>query len=496
MHASSALLPYGKTVLFLSLATIPVLSPSPALAAPAQKASGAAKPTTAQKNAALYAKVMAKIRSYLTGPFEIDAKAFKPTARFKQDLKMDQWDVEMLVSDIADDFNVPFFEEDENAARTPHDVANIVVKKLTNLTPPRLDDEGNESVKLTGHPYFEAYEALIDRDSLEELNLDAIKQVGARERNLVNGNTRALQILQRAFQTPYREPAKEKFYEQMPDERFTAFSTLARLVILEGRVKQARGDRAGALTNYLNALQLGQDVMRGGPVISMNQGLDIETQARVPLWRGLGTWTPDQLRPAIQRLESLEAHRESFKNVMAHEMAMDLDDLKGATPAARADFVRFANAFIAGTERGFGARTPVTRPKYPEGRFLATTYGDSTWALEAGDRAQNALLLGSMAAQAYELESGHAPTSLEDLKGSYLKEIPMDPFAKARPVQLKLQDKGFRIYSIGPDGQDNGGQPADEPKWGPVRHVLLWTSKGDIVAGVNQQVTNMLLVPM
>jgi hypothetical protein len=38
----------------------------------------------------------------------------------------------------------------------------------------------------------------------------------------------------------------------------------------------------------------------------------------------------------------------------------------------------------------------------------------------------------------------------------YLKEIPVDPYDGA-PLRMRRLDDGLVIYSVGPDGKDNGG---------------------------------------
>ena len=48
------------------------------------------------------------------------------------------------------------------------------------------------------------------------------------------------------------------------------------------------------------------------------------------------------------------------------------------------------------------------------------------------------------------------PDSLAALAPIYLKAIPTDPF-DGQPLRYKLLEKGYVIYSIGPDLKDDGG---------------------------------------
>jgi hypothetical protein len=51
------------------------------------------------------------------------------------------------------------------------------------------------------------------------------------------------------------------------------------------------------------------------------------------------------------------------------------------------------------------------------------------------------------------------------------------------------------LYSIGPDGKDDGGKAIDTPAWGAAqRRTVLWDCKGDIVAGINLRANYYLVV--
>jgi hypothetical protein len=56
------------------------------------------------------------------------------------------------------------------------------------------------------------------------------------------------------------------------------------------------------------------------------------------------------------------------------------------------------------------------------------------------------------------------PARLEDLVPSQLSALPLDPYAPGRPLVLgrdPLRGEGRVIYSVGPDGIDQGGLPVD-----------------------------------
>jgi hypothetical protein len=103
---------------------------------------------------------------------------------------------------------------------------------------------------------------------------------------------------------------------------------------------------------------------------------------------------------------------------------------------------------------------------------------------------QNGLLLVVLALHAYRLEHGHYPASLAELAPAYLKKLPDDPFALQGTFQYRLDSNNYVLYSVGPDGKDDGGKPIDDPKKAAdanpnARYSIEKNSVGDVVAGKN-----------
>lgn len=77
----------------------------------------------------------------------------------------------------------------------------------------------------------------------------------------------------------------------------------------------------------------------------------------------------------------------------------------------------------------------------------------------------------AMALRLYRHEYGRYPDRLNSLVPRYLPSVPLDPFT-GKPLQYRHTPKGFRIWSIGWDGKDDGSLVRmEEHKW----------EKGDIV---------------
>ena len=69
------------------------------------------------------------------------------------------------------------------------------------------------------------------------------------------------------------------------------------------------------------------------------------------------------------------------------------------------------------------------------------------------------LLVTSIALKRYQLKNGNYPSELAGLQPDFLAALPLDP-VDVRPLRYKLiADGTFLLYSIGEDGEDNGGDP-------------------------------------
>lgn len=65
-----------------------------------------------------------------------------------------------------------------------------------------------------------------------------------------------------------------------------------------------------------------------------------------------------------------------------------------------------------------------------------------------------------VAATKERLEGGALPETLENLLPKQLAALPRDPFADDQPLLLKNGNATWTVYSVGPDGEDDGGPPA------------------------------------
>ena len=63
---------------------------------------------------------------------------------------------------------------------------------------------------------------------------------------------------------------------------------------------------------------------------------------------------------------------------------------------------------------------------------------------------------GAIAAELYRRQHGKWPAKLDDLVPEFLPAVPTDPFSNL-PLFLKTSAESCKVYSVGPDGVDHGG---------------------------------------
>ncbi len=87
------------------------------------------------------------------------------------------------------------------------------------------------------------------------------------------------------------------------------------------------------------------------------------------------------------------------------------------------------------------------------------------------DMAQLRAARVAIAIERYRLANNRPPESLADLVPTYLDLVPTDPF-DGQPLRYKKRSPGYVVYSIGPNGTDNGGaerqpKPRDQTQASP-----------------------------
>ncbi len=110
----------------------------------------------------------------------------------------------------------------------------------------------------------------------------------------------------------------------------------------------------------------------------------------------------------------------------------------------------------------------------PATRILTPVYGRAA-AKRGYSIAGIGLFRVVLALKAYKYERGAYPDSLEKLKETLDWQLPDDPFT-GNDFVYRRQAEGFKLYSWGPDLEDDGGMPEQDErgKWRGLESDIVW----------------------
>lgn len=90
-------------------------------------------------------------------------------------------------------------------------------------------------------------------------------------------------------------------------------------------------------------------------------------------------------------------------------------------------------------------------------------------------RAELRCAIAALAAERYRLAHHDWPDSLEKLVPTFLPQLPIDPYDR-KPLRYQRVEDGVAIYSVGPDGKDDGGKLDRKNRTAPGTDMVfrLW----------------------
>jgi len=300
---------------------------------------------------------------------------------------------------------------------------------------------------------------------------------------------------------------------------------LARALNAAAESRAANGDYVAAMKYKLDGVQMGTFLSQGSDFNGVAVGVAIDDLSRKNAFGYIKYLNVIQSITAINRLalidservehyQSLESQkqfvqasliqifriekwRDDLVNIynvdnqsLQFQEFMDTLELKLESPRTAYDIFTSAmnNAIMVARHPGtkmvvhhfFVPTDPINRVLFPMcdrvifRDCLATT----------GDR----LLEIQLALHVYQLQHGSYPASLNQLVPAVMKQLPADPFSDSQSFKYRRVHSGYLLYSIGPDGVDNGGCPIYDSTEPAMDKHYVWNEdeKGDIVAGVNE----------
>jgi hypothetical protein len=341
----------------------------------------------------------------------------------------------------------------------------------------------------------------------------------AARRRLLAENAEALGVLRAGFAHAYVEPRE---HAVAGDNAYYAHCRrLGRLLSLEATEHAANGRYAAALDSQLDAERLGFDLPRRTGVIG-----DLVSNAVRAIGRSekvvqprIDHLTAAEARAAASRLAGLLAGEQDHFQTFLDEGDIELatwtnmarsqgsfkvaDNLadNGSSGPQLAWAVFGVGPWLVEERRYLAAaaawaKLPWNAAPPPRPGLLFSMHRDEkNGGFARGvhfKRCQadacDQMFLAALALQAWRAEHGRYPDTLDALAPDILPAAPPDPFGRG-PLKYRLDGEKYVLYSVGPDGVDDGGQPGaiQDEKTGAWRYnSLVVQSRGDLVWGLSE----------
>ena len=348
---------------------------------------------------------------------------------------------------------------------------------------------------------FETYQiavaAVTDRGYESQANATAPIET---RQAIIAANTRALKLVALANAEEFEAPPVRSFSTSNAAV-FTSFLTLARLLAFKSVLESDRAQWDTAAETALEAIMMGARVQHDGVLIQRLAGMNIAALGRAALARAVTHMTADEARHAARALRAAERITPNYADAVAQEGYLCMSALyqmmeseiewretkrvcyAGAPAPSNEEIMEECVQYFDHAIDEAGRPYRAAKRFYPpEKGILADIVVFDTRFAFVYDRIQNDLLIGRLALQYYHAEHGAYPDTLAPALSETGKIGRLDDlFAASGTLRYVRTANGYRLYSVGPDGKDDGGTAIVTGSQAPVGE----TSAGDIVVGVD-----------
>jgi hypothetical protein len=195
---------------------------------------------------------------------------------------------------------------------------------------------------------------------------------------------------------------------------------LAQLLAAEGRLREMENQPASAAQSYVDAIRFGNEISRGGFIITRLVGIACESFGYVPLAKLAPKLNPDEAGAVLRALDKLDAGRVTWAEVAQGEMRF-----------MRYQIRKQANPII-----------------WVVGWWQSRQVVQSSESKHKTVVARERLLALELALRCYQAEQGHPPARLDELAPNYLSHVPEDPFS-GQPLIYRAQGTNWLLHSVG-----------------------------------------------
>jgi hypothetical protein len=217
--------------------------------------------------------------------------------------------------------------------------------------------------------------------------------------SIVLTDTAALELARAGLQKKCRVPLDYNPAGRANMDRLAAMKYLSRGFMAEGDLAKIQGHPEQAVKSYLDVIRLANESTRGGVLIDQLVGFAIEGEGNNELQKLIPQLDAKTCRETAAALETLDAQRQSWNDVMWQEQYWR----HKAFPGIGHMVMRIMQYWELKRINQAGERR--LEHHETETRQLAIDF----------------------ATRAYELDKGHPPAKVTDLATNYLQTIPIDP---------------------------------------------------------------------
>ncbi|MBC8137119.1 MAG: hypothetical protein H8F28_14665 [Fibrella sp.] len=322
----------------------------------------------------------------------------------------------------------------------------------------------------------------------------------AEKQKLVNENDAVIQFTHQALLLPYCETNTVTSIDDEPGYH-KEMRSLTRLLTLAGDVEWESGNPFAAVDYYLDAVTLGRKIPNRVGVEGHLAGLSCEISGRSHLWRRLDSMDTNTAQKCLTRLNTLESERVplfvAFEEEKFTAQSIVMEIKAKVQPTSYTGIVPKYVVMHILTDH-MDKQIALTKTPYSAGNeeipppkeFLARALAPNTQKARykyASAQTGDALLRTALAMRVYRARTGKSPVTLSELvTARLLTRVPDDPFAPPGiPLRYKTQTDGKSLlYSVGPDGVDNGGRGIEgKATNGTQTRAPIMESQGDMVSG-------------
>ena len=245
-----------------------------------------------------------------------------------------------------------------------------------------------------------------------------------------------LEAARAALELECRIPLEYALSDVFSDQS-QAFRELGQAFDGEGESARVAGKITLAVQCHLDTIRTGRASASGGLIIGTMVDHSLEDMGLAGLRRLRPALTPHQARELIADLKGLDANREPLRDIFYRDRVWE-----EIVFGWQAKLLRFF-------KRMTGKRDTIEESIEERSRPHA--------------QATLRLLICDLAVRAYHFDHGSHPQGLRDLVPEYLWAVPEDPFSGEPPIYRRTST-GYKLYSVGYNRRDDGGQkpPRDD----------------------------------